>query len=168
MYVVLVCLWKAATFMLNLIVLTFLLSLVNGKKKCDLGYNSSVPFYPEYAIIRVTKRVQRPYPINEDVPLCLYNYFSGITLSLQQKEFCRMLLKQVVWLDSLKDSTFFIDKKNIRSYACWCRIQMTWFSCSLYFRLWRESHQVEEAVFSVGSFIEQLANHMYYGILHLF
>lgn len=168
MYVVLVCLWKAATFMLNLIVLTFLLSLVNGKKKCDLGYNSSVPFYPEYAIIRVTKRVQRPYPINEDVPLCLYNYFSGITLPLQQKEFCRMLLKQVVWLDSLKDSTFFINKKNICSYACWCRIQMTWFSCSLYFRLWRESHQVEEAVFSVGSFIEQLANHMYYGILHLF
>lgn len=33
---------------------------------------------------------------------------------------------------------------------------MSLFSCSLYSRVWRESHQVEEAVFSVGSFIEWL------------
>lgn len=33
---------------------------------------------------------------------------------------------------------------------------MTRFSCSLYFRVWRESHKVKEGIFSVGSLMEQL------------
>lgn len=45
---------KAATLVLNLIGLTLFLSLVDEKKKCDLGYRSHVPVYPEYTIIRVS------------------------------------------------------------------------------------------------------------------
>lgn len=47
------CLWNAETLVLDLIVLTLLLSLPNGKQ-CDLCYKSPIPVYPEYAIIRAT------------------------------------------------------------------------------------------------------------------
>lgn len=47
------CLWNAETLLLDLIVLTLLLSLANGEQ-CNLGYKSPIPVYPEYAIMRAT------------------------------------------------------------------------------------------------------------------
>ena len=47
------CLWNAETLVLDLIVLTLVLSLANGKR-CDLFSKSPIPVYPEYALIRAT------------------------------------------------------------------------------------------------------------------